>query len=52
MGIATGVYVTIVLLAARLRPWLMAGPRRDLVRRAMSVLLAGVAVWLAYSTRG
>lgn len=52
VGVATAVHVAIVLLAARLRPWLMAGPRRDAVRRAMSVLLAGVAVWLAWSTRG
>lgn len=51
VGVATGVHVAIVLLAARLRPWLMAGPRRDAVRRALSVLLAGVALWLAWSTR-
>jgi threonine/homoserine/homoserine lactone efflux protein len=35
VGVATGVHVAIVLLAARLRPWLMAGPRRDAVRRAV-----------------
>ncbi|HZH46655.1 MAG TPA: LysE family translocator [Roseococcus sp.] len=52
VGVASAVHLAIVLLAARLRPWLMAGPRRDRVRRTLSVLLALVALWLAYGTRG
>ena len=50
VGIATGIHATIVTLAAQLRPWLVEGPRQQGVRRLLSVMLALVAVWLAWST--
>src|SRR6478735_12282605 len=40
VGIATAVHGTIVALAAQLRPWLVAGPRQQTMRRALSVVLA------------
>jgi len=51
VGIATAVHGTIVILAARLRPWLVEGPGQQTVRRILSVLLAFVAIWLAWTTR-
>ncbi len=51
VGIATAIHSTIVVLAAQLRPWLVEGPRQQMVRRVLSVVLALVAVWLAWSTR-
>jgi threonine/homoserine/homoserine lactone efflux protein len=51
VGIATAVHGTIVLLAARLRPWLVAGPWQQNVRRVFAVVLALVAIWLAWTTR-
>jgi threonine/homoserine/homoserine lactone efflux protein len=51
VGIATAVHGSIVVLAAQLRPWLMAGPRQQTVRRILAVLLALVAIWLAWTTR-
>ena len=51
VGIATAVHASIVVLAARLRPWLVEGPRQQTVRRILSVLLAFVAIWLAWTTR-
>ena len=50
VGIATAVHIAIVLLAAELRPWLLEGRRSLWVRRALSLLLAGAAAWLAFST--
>jgi len=50
VGIATAVHTAIVLLAAELRPWLLEGRRSLWVRRGLSVLLAGAAAWLAFST--
>jgi threonine/homoserine/homoserine lactone efflux protein len=50
VGIATAVHTAIVLLAAELRPWLLEGPRSLWVRRGLSLLLAGAAAWLAFST--
>jgi hypothetical protein len=50
VGIATAVHIAIVLLAAELRPWLLEGPRSLWVRRGLSLLLAGAAAWLAFST--
>ncbi|MBL6078558.1 LysE family translocator [Belnapia sp. T18] len=50
LAVATAVHVAVVLLAGRLRPWLIAGARRDHMRRALSLMLAGVALWLAFST--
>jgi len=51
VGIATAVHGTIVVLAAQLRPWLVEGPRQQTVRRTLSVVLALVAIWLAWTTR-
>jgi threonine/homoserine/homoserine lactone efflux protein len=51
VGIATAVHGSIVILAAQLRPWLMDGPRQQTVRRILAVLLALVAIWLAWATR-
>jgi threonine/homoserine/homoserine lactone efflux protein len=50
VGIATAVHGTIVTLAAQLRPWLIEGRRQLIVRRVLSVALALVAVWLAWTT--
>lgn len=51
VGVATAVHAAIVTMAAQLRPWLVEGPRHRLVRRILAVVLALVAVWLAWSTR-
>jgi threonine/homoserine/homoserine lactone efflux protein len=51
VGIATAVHGAIVVLAAQLRPWLVQGPRQQTVRRILSVLLALLAIWLAWATR-
>ena len=50
VGIATTVHLAIILGAAALRPWLMAGRRTRLVRRSLSLLLVLAALWLAWST--
>lgn len=51
VGIATLVHGIVVVLAAQLRPWLIQGPRQQTIRRALSVVLAFVAIWLAWTTR-
>jgi threonine/homoserine/homoserine lactone efflux protein len=51
VGIATMMHATVVMMAAQLKPWLVDGRRRDITRRALSVALALVAVWLAWTTR-
>jgi threonine/homoserine/homoserine lactone efflux protein len=51
VGIATMVHATIVVMAVQLKPWLIDGQRRDITRRTLSVALALVAVWLAWTTR-
>ena len=51
VGIATAVHASIVVLAAQLRPWFVEGPRQQTVRRILAVLLALVAIWLAWATR-
>jgi len=51
VGIATMVHATIVMMAVQLKPWLIDGQRRDITRRTLSVALASVAVWLAWTTR-
>jgi threonine/homoserine/homoserine lactone efflux protein len=51
VSIATIVHATIVMMAAQLKPWLIDGQRRDLTRRVLSVALALVAMWLAWTTR-
>jgi threonine/homoserine/homoserine lactone efflux protein len=37
VAIATAVHASIVLLAAELRPWLVEGPRQNMVRRVLAV---------------
>lgn len=51
VGIATAVHGSIVALAAHLRPLLVGGPQQQAVRRVLSVTLAFVAIWLAWTTR-
>jgi len=51
VGIATSVHASIVMLAGQLRPWLAAGPRKNALRRILSLALVIVAVWLAWTTR-
>ena len=51
VAIATVVHLGIVLLADRARPWLEDERRRNIARRAFSVLLVGIAIWLFLSTR-
>ena len=51
VGIATAVHGSIVVLAAQLRPWFVEGSRQQTVRRILAVLLALVAIWLAWATR-
>jgi len=51
VGIATVVHGAIVILAAQLRPWLVEGPRQQTVRRTLSLVLAFVAIWLAWTTQ-
>jgi threonine/homoserine/homoserine lactone efflux protein len=50
VSIATTIHALIVVLAARL-PRLPNGKRSVIVRRALSIMLAGVALWLAWATR-
>ncbi len=51
VGVATAIHAGVVTLAAQLRPWLVEGPRQRRTRRLLSVALALMAVWLAWSTR-
>lgn len=51
VGIATMIHAIIVVMAVQLQPWLIEGRRRDITRRTMSVTLAIVAAWLAWTTR-
>ncbi len=51
VAIATCVHAAIVAMAGAARPWLEEGERSQIVRRAMAVLLAGIAVWLLFATR-
>ena len=51
VGVATAVHGSIVALAAHLRPLLVGGPQQQAVRRVLSVTLAFVAIWLAWTTR-
>jgi threonine/homoserine/homoserine lactone efflux protein len=51
VAIATIIHASIVVLASRLRPWLMTGSRQDAIRRILSVALLLVAAWLAWTTR-
>ena len=49
--VATLVHATIVLLADAARPWLEDGRRSMIVRRVLSLLLVGIALWLLATTR-
>ena len=49
--IATSIHGLIVLLAGTLKPIHMDPRRERIARRVLSVLLALVAVWFAWSTR-
>jgi threonine/homoserine/homoserine lactone efflux protein len=49
--VATAVHSIVVLLADAARPWLEDEHRSTLVRRALSVLLVGIAAWLLLATR-
>lgn len=51
VSVATLVHSTIVLLADAARPWLEEPHRNTIMRRALSLLLAGVALWLVFTTR-
>jgi threonine/homoserine/homoserine lactone efflux protein len=51
VAIATVVHLSIVLLADRARPWLEDERRRNIARRAFSVLLVGIAIWVFLGTR-
>lgn len=51
VGIATVVHALVVTLAAQLQPWLAEGGRQLWTRRVLSVALALMAVWLAWSTK-
>ncbi len=49
--IATLVHSAVVLLANGARPWLEDERRSTIVRRVLSLLLLGIAVWLFVTTR-
>jgi threonine/homoserine/homoserine lactone efflux protein len=51
VAVATAVHTGVVLLAARLRPLLVAGAGERLVRRALAVVMAIIAIWFAWETR-
>lgn len=51
VAIATMVHLSIVSLANAARPWLEDEQRSTIMRRVLSVLLAGIAVWLFAATR-
>lgn len=51
VGIATGIHLGIVALAARAAVWLSNSGRTRLFRRALAVLLALIAIWLFLDTR-
>ncbi len=51
VAVATAVHSTIVLLADAARPWLEDERRSTLVRRALSLLLVGIAIWLFAATK-
>jgi threonine/homoserine/homoserine lactone efflux protein len=51
VAIATLVHSTIVLLAGAARPWLENEARSRMARRILSLLLAGIAIWLLIATK-
>ena len=50
VAVATAVHSTIVLLGDTVRPWLEDEPRSTLIRRMLSLLLVGIAIWLFAAT--
>jgi threonine/homoserine/homoserine lactone efflux protein len=51
VAIATIIHIFIVLFADHLRPYLVSGSRELIVRRALSVSLALVAIWFFIETK-
>jgi threonine/homoserine/homoserine lactone efflux protein len=51
VAIATAVHSSIVLLGDAIRPWLEDDRSRLIVRRVLSLLLVGIAIWLFLATR-
>jgi threonine/homoserine/homoserine lactone efflux protein len=49
--VATAIHSGIVLLASAARPWLEDDRRSTVIRRVLSVILVGIAVWLFMATR-
>jgi threonine/homoserine/homoserine lactone efflux protein len=50
VAIATGVHLSIVVLASRLSGHLQDAGRQRLVSRTLAIALVGIAVWFAFST--
>jgi threonine/homoserine/homoserine lactone efflux protein len=48
--VATAVHLTIVLLAGQLQDFTNEASRRKPIRRALAIVLLGIAAWLAWST--
>lgn len=51
VGIATAIHLTLVLLASRMQSMIESPDKRRNIRRMLAVLLAGIAVWFAFSTQ-
>lgn len=51
VGIATVIHLTLVLLASRMQGSIESPDKRRGIRRALAVLLAGIAIWFAFSTQ-
>ena len=51
VAVATAIHAGIVLFAGALRPYLVEGPRERVVRRALALSLALVAVWFFWGAR-
>lgn len=50
VAVATLIHGLLVAMASAMRPWVSSGPKEVIVRRVLSVLLAGFAVWFAFNT--
>jgi threonine/homoserine/homoserine lactone efflux protein len=50
VAVATVIHAGIVALAGTARDWLTVGGRAVIMRRALALALAGVAIWLAWRT--
>ena len=51
VAVATAVHTGVVLLAAQLRPLLVAGAGERIVRRVLAIVMAMIAIWFAWETR-